>query len=127
MDLHALAGALPADAQDASGFAAPLDTRLAAGAVDEVLRLRLGTHQPPRAPAGGGAVALRGPGHEGTVAPHPGIVDFRDGADPDTVVTGSASAVDLWLWGRMGEEDLSIEGDPAAARVLRAAVAAVTG
>ncbi|WP_170156153.1 maleylpyruvate isomerase family mycothiol-dependent enzyme [Umezawaea tangerina] len=115
------------DAQAASGMAAPLDARLAADGVDEVLRLWLGTHQPPRAHADGRAVALRVPGREWTVALHPGVVDFCDGADPDTVVTGSSSAVDLWLWGRAGEEDLSIEGDPAAARALRAAVAAVTG
>ncbi|WNV83224.1 maleylpyruvate isomerase family mycothiol-dependent enzyme [Umezawaea sp. Da 62-37] len=115
------------DAQAASGPAAPLDARLAADGVDEVLRLWLGTHQPPRVHADGRAIALRVPGREWTVALHPGVVDFCDGADPDAVVTGSSSAVDLWLWGRAGEEDLSIEGDPAVARALRAAVAAVTG
>jgi uncharacterized protein (TIGR03083 family) len=115
------------DAQAASGLAAPLDADLAADGVDEVLRLWLGCHLPPGAHADGRAVALRVPGREWTVALHPGVVDFPREADVDTVVTGSASAVDLWLWGRTGEEDLSIDGDLGTARALRAAVAAVTG
>ncbi len=117
------------DAQAAAGLVAPLDAGLAADGVDEVLRLWLGCHLPPRAHADGRAVALRVPGREWTVALHPGIVDFPDGATTtaDAVVTGSASAVDLWLWGRTDEQDLLIEGDADVARALRAAVAAVTG
>lgn len=115
------------DAQAAAGLAAPLDARLAADGVDEVLRLWLGCHLPPGAHADGRVVALRVPSREWTVALHPNIVDYCDGADPDAIVTGSASAVDLWLWGRSGEADLSIEGDLDVARALRAAVASVTG
>jgi hypothetical protein len=55
------------------------------------------------------------------------VVDFCEGADADAVVSGSASAVHLWLWGRTGEEHLHVEGDPAVARALRAAVAGATG
>ncbi|WP_306749085.1 hypothetical protein [Saccharothrix yanglingensis] len=99
---------------------------MAADGVDEVLRLWLGCHQPPRAHTSGRAVALRVPGREWTVALHPGIVDFCPDATPDAVVSGSASDVDLWLWGRGDESALSVEGDVAAVRALREAVAGVT-
>ncbi|GAA3459261.1 maleylpyruvate isomerase family mycothiol-dependent enzyme [Saccharothrix longispora] len=114
------------DVQAANGRAAPLEQALAADGVDEVLRLWLGCHQPPRAHTSGRAVALRVPGREWTVALHPGIVDFCSGATPDAVVSGAASDVDLWLWGRGDESALSVEGDVAAVRALREAVAGVT-
>ncbi|MGM1057854.1 maleylpyruvate isomerase family mycothiol-dependent enzyme [Saccharothrix sp. Mg75] len=114
------------DVQAADGLAAPLEPGLAADGVDEVLRLWLGCHQPPRAHASGAAVSLRVPGREWTVALHEGIVDYCPGAAPDAVVSGSASDVDLWLWGRCPESSLSVEGDVAAVRALRDAVAAVT-
>lgn len=114
------------DAQAASGLFAPLESRLAADGIDEVLGLWLGCHLPPGAHAGGKAITLRVPGREWTVALHEQVVEFCDGADADAVVTGSASAVDLWLWGRAGEDGVSIEGDLDVVRALRAAVAAVT-
>ncbi len=115
------------DAQAAIGSAAPLETGLAANGIDEVLTLWLGCHQPPGAHTSGRAVSLRVPGREWTVALHEGVVDYCPEADPAAVVSGSSSAVDLWLWGRAGEEQLSVEGDVAVVRSLRAAVAAVTG
>ncbi|MEU4767063.1 maleylpyruvate isomerase family mycothiol-dependent enzyme [Actinosynnema sp. NPDC023794] len=115
------------DAQSATGSAAPLEPGLAADGVDEVLRLWLGCHQPPGVHTSGRAVTLRVPGREWTVALHEGIVDYCPRADPAAVVSGSASAVDLWLWGRVGEEHVSVEGDVAVVRALRAAVAAATG
>ncbi|XVS65777.1 maleylpyruvate isomerase family mycothiol-dependent enzyme [Actinosynnema sp. CA-299493] len=115
------------DAQAAIGSAAPLEPGLAADGVDEVLRLWLGCHQPPGVHTSGQAVTLRVPGREWTVALHEGIVDYCPRADPAAVVSGSPSAVDLWLWGRVGEEHVSVEGDVAVVRALRAAVAAATG
>ncbi|WP_433269632.1 maleylpyruvate isomerase family mycothiol-dependent enzyme [Actinosynnema sp. CS-041913] len=115
------------DAQAASGLAAPLVPALAADGIDEVLKLWLGCHLPPGAHADGRAITLRVPGREWTVALHEQVVDFCPDADPAAVVTGSASAVDLWLWGRAPASELSIEGDEAVAHALRAAVAAVTG
>ncbi|MBB5957689.1 uncharacterized protein (TIGR03083 family) [Saccharothrix tamanrassetensis] len=115
------------DAQAAVGLAAPLEPALAADGIDEVLKLWLGCHLPPGAHAGGRAVTLRVPGREWTVALHEQVVDFCPAADPAVVVTGSASAVDLWLWGRAPVTGLSIEGDEAVAHALRAAVAAATG
>lgn len=115
------------DAQSATGVAAPLEPGLAADGIEEVLRLWLGCHQPPGAHTSGRAVTLRVPGREWTVALHEGIVDYCPGADPAAVVSGSPSAVDLWLWGRVGEEDVSVEGDVAVVRALRAAVAGATG
>ncbi|MCE6993552.1 maleylpyruvate isomerase N-terminal domain-containing protein [Saccharothrix sp. S26] len=115
------------DAQAAQGVAEPLEAGLAADGIDEVLHLWLGCHQPPGAHTSGRAVALRVPGREWTVALHEGIVDYCPGAEPAAVVSGSSSAVDLWLWGRVGEEHVSVEGDVAVVRALRAAVAAATG
>ncbi|ONI85649.1 hypothetical protein ALI22I_28175 [Saccharothrix sp. ALI-22-I] len=114
------------DAQAAIGLAAPLGTGLAADGIDEVLTLWLGCHQPPGAHTSGRAVSLRVPGREWTVALHEGIVDYCPGADPAAVVSGSPSTVDLWLWGRVGEDQLSVEGDVTVVRQLRAAVAAAT-
>jgi len=115
------------DAQAAAGLAVPLEPALAADGIDEVLRLWLGCHQPPGAHADGRAIALRVPGREWTVALHQEVVDFCPDAEPAAVVTGSASGVDLWLWGRVPASRLTIEGDVAVARALRAAVAAATG
>jgi uncharacterized protein (TIGR03083 family) len=115
------------DAQAANGSPAPLEAGLAADGVDEVLTLWLGCHQPPGVHTSGKAVTLRVPGREWTVALHEGIVDYCPQADPAAVVSGSPSAVDLWLWGRVGEEQVSVEGDVSVVRALRAAVAAATG
>ncbi|WP_141978692.1 maleylpyruvate isomerase family mycothiol-dependent enzyme [Saccharothrix saharensis] len=115
------------DAQAAAGAVEPLEPGLAADGIDEVLRLWLGCHQPPGAHTSGRAVTLRVPGREWTVALHEGVVDYCPGADPAAVVSGSPSDVDLWLWGRVGEERVSVEGDVGAVRSLRAAVAAATG
>jgi uncharacterized protein (TIGR03083 family) len=115
------------DAQAAIGLAAPLEPGLAADGIDEVLHLWLGCHQPPGVHTSGLAVTLRVPGREWTVALHEGVVDYCPQADPAAVVSGSPSAVDLWLWGRVGEEHVSVEGDVAVVRALRAAVAAATG
>ncbi|MFI9006568.1 maleylpyruvate isomerase family mycothiol-dependent enzyme [Actinosynnema sp. NPDC053489] len=114
------------DAQAATGAAAPLADGLAADGIDEVLRLWLGCHQPPGAHTSGRAVTLRVPGREWTVALHEGVVDYRASAGAAAVVSGTPSAVDLWLWGRAGEEHVSVEGDVAVVRALRAAVAAAT-
>ncbi|MFC6090735.1 maleylpyruvate isomerase family mycothiol-dependent enzyme [Saccharothrix lopnurensis] len=114
------------DAQAAVGAVAPLDPVLAVDGIDEVLRLWLGCHLPPAAHASGRAVTLRVPGREWTVALHEGVVDHCPGTPADAVVSGSSSAVDLWLWGRVGESHLSVEGDLGVVRALRAAVAGVT-
>jgi uncharacterized protein (TIGR03083 family) len=114
------------DAQAAAGLSAPLDAALATDGIDEILTLWLACHLPPAAHTSGRAVTLRVPGREWTVALHPGIVDFCPDADPDAVITGSASAVDLWLWGRAPETDLSIDGDMSVVRALRTACAAAT-
>ncbi|ROP37955.1 maleylpyruvate isomerase family mycothiol-dependent enzyme [Saccharothrix texasensis] len=115
------------DAQAATGSAAPLEPGLAADGIDEVLHLWLGCHQPPGVHTSGQAVTLRVPGREWTVALHEGVVDYCPQATPAAVVSGSPSAVDLWLWGRVGEEHVSVEGDVSVVRSLRAAVAAATG
>ncbi len=114
------------DAQAATGLAAPLEPALAVDGIEEVLRLWLGCHLPPGAHTEGRAVTLRVPGREWTVALHEQVVDYCPQADPAAVVSGSASALDLWLWGRAPLADLSVEGDEAVVHALRAAVAAAT-
>jgi len=54
------------------------------------------------------------------------VIDFCAGAEPDAVLRGPASALDLWLWGRGDAAELTVEGDRSAVAALRFAVAAVT-
>ena len=42
---------------------------------------------------------------------------------PDAIVSGSAEAMDLWLWGRGPVDDLSVTGDAEAVEALRLAIA----
>ncbi|MCO1582481.1 maleylpyruvate isomerase family mycothiol-dependent enzyme [Crossiella sp. SN42] len=113
------------DAESALGVVTPVPAELAADGVDEVLTLWLGAHQPPVV-SGEHVVRLEVPGREWTVGLNPSVVDFCDGAEPEAVLRGPASALDLWLWGRGGAAGLTVEGDPAAVAALRSAVAAVT-
>lgn len=46
------------------------------------------------------------------------------GVDADAVVSGSAATLDAWLWKRVGDEGLTITGDPAAYDVVRAVLSA---
>ena len=52
------------------------------------------------------------------------VVDAPEDADvePDAVLDGTAAALDLWLWSRGGDEDLSVVGDPAVLERFRAIV-----
>lgn len=52
--------------------------------------------------------------------------EFIDG-DPDTTIRGSASAMDLWLWGRGPIDELSIGGDHELADHVRTVAAESTG
>jgi hypothetical protein len=38
---------------------------------------------------------------------------------PDTTITGTASRLDLWLWGRAPLAAVEVTGDPALADLLR--------
>jgi uncharacterized protein (TIGR03083 family) len=45
-----------------------------------------------------------------------------DEVEPDVVVDGTAEALDLWLWSRRGEDDISVAGDDATYARFRAIV-----
>jgi hypothetical protein len=44
-------------------------------------------------------------------------------AEPDVVVDGPAAALDLWLWGRGDDEEISVAGDRSVLERFRALVA----
>ncbi|RYB90405.1 maleylpyruvate isomerase family mycothiol-dependent enzyme [Nocardioides oleivorans] len=52
------------------------------------------------------------------------VVDAPDDPDvePDVVVDGTAAALDLWLWSRAGDDDVSVAGDPGVLERFRAIV-----
>ncbi|MCK2241186.1 MULTISPECIES: maleylpyruvate isomerase family mycothiol-dependent enzyme [unclassified Crossiella] len=114
-----------ADAESALGAISPVPAELAADGVHELLTLWLGTRQPPRV-TGEHVVRLEVPGRTWTIGLNPWVIDYHEGAEPDVVLRGPASALDLWLWGRGDAAELTVEGDRSAVAALRAAVAAVT-
>jgi hypothetical protein len=129
-------------AQTATGRAvSPVPDDIAADGVDEVLVRFLGygsTAWPDE------FAALQGPrleradrddtvlvelaGASWTVRPRPDHVDVQAGAGGDVhaVVAGEPVPLLLWLWGRGGEEKISVSGDPAWADYLRRLLVATT-
>jgi uncharacterized protein (TIGR03083 family) len=55
-----------------------------------------------------------------------GFVFGDASTDPDTVITCSASALDLWLWGRGGLPEGAVTGDGSLADLVRSVAAQVT-
>ncbi len=51
---------------------------------------------------------------------------IADGDSPDTVVSGDAVALDLWLWGRSGVDELTVTGDVDLVERFRTSVAMST-
>ena len=60
------------------------------------------------------------------VSDTPAVLLVDDDRDTDCTVRGSAPAIDLWLWGRGGTEELEITGDAALADRLRQVAASKT-
>ena len=129
------------DAELAASGRSPIDPELAADGVDEVIRVFLDASQLPDwsrfVPDGRTAVvaladaaaswALELGRFVGT-SPNTGntydeeatrLVDAPQ--QPDAIVRGTAADVDLWMWGRGGLDQLTVEGDPEVAAFLRAA------
>lgn len=118
------------DAEQTAGAATPLDPRLAADGVDEVLDVMLGAVPSWGTFAGhrrharfemadtGGTVWVEagrltgtdpqsGEGHD-----HTAISVVADpGMAADTVVRGTAGVLDAWLWRRGDESSVSVTGD----------------
>ena len=89
------------DVQSATGDVAPLADDLAFDGIDEVLTVML---------ADAGFTAVGGP----TVSD--GIVSARLG---DVIVSGGPSDVLLWLWSRVGDEAVLLDGDGPAVELVR--------
>lgn len=59
----------------------------------------------------------------GNVYDFPAVQIVDEVTPPTTIITGTASDLDLWLWGRGPIEHLTVRGDPAIAGLLRRAAA----
>jgi Mycothiol maleylpyruvate isomerase N-terminal domain/MDMPI C-terminal domain len=130
-------------AQAATGWAvSPVPDDIAADGVDEVLVRFLGygsTTWPDEFAALQGPRLERADGDDTvvvqadeattwTVRPQPDHVDVRagTGGDVHAVVGGDPAPLLCWLWGRGGEEQVSVSGDPAWADYLRRLLVATT-
>lgn len=133
------------DAEQAAGLSSTLDARLAADGVHECLDVMYGGmpawgswtpgDQTVRVDVTdtGDAVWLRFGTFAGT-DPDSGrtYADEEDfhvveapadpDAEPDAVVDGTAAALDLWLWDRAGDDEVSVAGDPTVLARFRAIV-----
>jgi uncharacterized protein (TIGR03083 family) len=115
------------DVQGASGPPGPVDDEFAVDGLDEALEVFLRHRGTERGVRGDGAAVLlragdaRG-GRTWGVRLGPAGVELTPAA-PDAVaeVAGPASAVLLWLWGRVPAAGVEIDGDAAAVDALRIA------
>jgi uncharacterized protein (TIGR03083 family) len=119
------------DAELAFGPAAPLDEELAAAGIDEALDIMLaGDWSDEPQPGRAETVLLTTPERGWRVRMAPELVEIEHGAAPgeagEGVVAGSASEVLLWLWRRIGTDEIATEGDAKAVARLRDWMAIVT-
>ena len=116
------------DAESAAGSVTPVDAELAEDGAAELLELFLGgdwTDEPQ--PGSVGEVVVAAPRRSWHVAMSPERVDVRDGGGAaDLVVRGDAAALDLWLWGRLPDAAVVVDGDPAVAARFRARLVLAT-
>jgi uncharacterized protein (TIGR03083 family) len=141
------------DVETAFGLLGPVEAAFAVDGVDEVLSIFLA--RPPRDHnAGRESPAHDGTGQAGTAEDGENTADRDTGwivgvstgstvwrvergpasfqvsreipFDADAVVMGDPASIYLWLWGRQSGDVLRVNGDPAAAVRLRAALAAAT-
>ena len=109
------------DAQSAFGAPAPVDDALALDGIDEVLHLMLaGDWSEDRQEGSTGQVTIAEAGRTWTVSIRPDDIDVVDEGQPaDTQVSGSASDLLLWLWGRLPDTAVALSGSLAEVRTLR--------
>lgn len=131
------------DGEQAHGSVSEIDRTLAADGVDEILTVMI-SESPSWATLelDDRFARLEIPGQAWTVqlgrwsgtSPNtdveytevPALMLVDPGTSCRTVVTGTAEAMDRWLWGRGGLRDLAIQGDPADAAAIRAAAKEAT-
>lgn len=119
------------DAEQTAGRPTPLDTTLAADGVDELLDVMFGG-KPPWGTFSGlphhvrfdladtgesiwvqlGTFSGTDPDSDVSYVDEPDIaVVTAPGVEPDAVVSGPAAALDLWLWRRGDDTDVTVAGD----------------
>lgn len=109
------------DVQAAAGRPVdPIAPDLAIDGIDEVLRLWFGYRLGELGIAGTyrAAVAVHAGGHEWIARAGPGGAEVVAGAPVDAVVSGSPAGIYLWLWGRLPDRVVVVDGDHDAAAQL---------
>jgi uncharacterized protein (TIGR03083 family) len=121
------------DAELAQGEVTAIPDDLALDGVDEVLRAMLGgpwwetrvtTNHPVDA-----VVAVQSAGHRWLCSAQANRVTITDDATSPAAatITGDPAAVFLWLWGRVGDDQVSLQGDPHVVAEFRARLVECTG
>lgn len=111
------------DAELARGAVTPIDAVLATDGVAEILRLMLegDWSEDPDDAAHGQRVAIETGGRVWTIAIDRDAMTVSDGGTGtrDASLAGEPADVLLWLWGRAGDERVTLEGDDETRRILR--------
>jgi uncharacterized protein (TIGR03083 family) len=130
------------DAEQAAGRPlSPVPDDIAVDGIDEVLKRFLAygsvtwpeefaevTGERLESASGLDTVAVAAGSGTWTVRPRPGGVQAADGSSGEVhaTVTARPPAMLCWLWGRAGDEVITVSGDPAWAAYLRRLLAAMT-
>lgn len=125
------------DVEMAYGPIGPIDPGFALDGADEVLTMylvhRLGRNapRPDQASLAGRDSWIVGVSAGSAIwraerAPDAIQVSQEIPYDADAVVMADPASIYLWLWGRRGDDAVRVNGDPAAAAALRAALATAT-
>ena len=116
-----------ADVELAFGTPTPIDPELAVDGIDELLELMLaGDWTGDEAPDLTGVVAVATTGRAWTITMTADQVSLEESGDPVATVSGEASPLLLWLYGRAADDVVDLTGDPAGAVILRARLALAT-
>jgi uncharacterized protein (TIGR03083 family) len=117
------------DAEVAAGTSTPVDADLAVDGIDEILFLMLegDWSDAPDDAAGGRRVRIE-TGEKGwlVILERESVAIAADGEEGDAVLQGEPSDVELWLWGRAGDERVTRSGDLDAIRLLRSRLVLAT-
>lgn len=117
------------DAEQACGEVTPIPAALAADGVDELLRVLLGGDWSDDPQEGASWVLrLNCPKRSWLVSLTPAevAIDPAAAGRPQAVVTADVEPMLLWLWGRLGNDAVSLEGDPAGVEGLQSWLRLVT-
>jgi uncharacterized protein (TIGR03083 family) len=117
------------DAELAVGEVTPVDAELALDGIDEVLTIMLAGDwsEAPSQESAGQRVAVVAADRRWIVTlDREAISVTEDDTDTDAAIEGDPSDVELWLWGRTGDRQVTWSGSEAAIRLLRSRLALAT-